>query len=85
MKRLFATMAIFLVSSGLALAQGTPGGTAPSAGSSTTSPRNPSMAPAPTAGMAPGVNPSNSQDLTNRSNPQDLTQPGGSNPQDLKR
>jgi hypothetical protein len=35
--------------------------------------------------MAPGVNPSNSQDLTNRSNPQDLTQPGGSNPQDLKR
>ena len=83
--RLYATMAIFLLSSGLALAQGTPGGTAPSTGSSTTSPRNPSMAPAPTVGMAPGVNPINSQDLTNRSNPQDLTQPGGSNPQDLKR
>jgi hypothetical protein len=73
MRRLCATMAVFLVSSGLALAQGTPGGTAQSTGSSTTSPRNPSMAPAPTGGMAPGVNPSNSQDLTNRSNSQDLT------------
>jgi hypothetical protein len=36
-------------------------------------------------GYAPGVNPSNPQDLTNRSNPQDLTVPGGSNPQDLVR
>src|SRR5262245_20332651 len=36
-------------------------------------------------GYAPGVNPSNSQDLTHRSNPQDLTAPGGSNPQDLVR
>jgi hypothetical protein len=33
----------------------------------------------------PGVNPSNPQDLTNRSNPQSLTVPGGSNPQDLVR
>jgi hypothetical protein len=36
-----------------------------------------------TIGRAPGVNPSNPQDLTNRSNPQDLTLPGGNNPQDL--
>jgi hypothetical protein len=36
-------------------------------------------------GYAPGVNPSNPQDLTNRSNPQDLTLPGASNPQDLVR
>jgi hypothetical protein len=36
-------------------------------------------------GYAPGVNPSNPQDLTNRSNPQDLLAPGGSNPQDLVR
>src|SRR5438094_3259131 len=36
-------------------------------------------------GYAPGVNPSNPQDLTHRSNPQDLLAPGGSNPQDLVR
>src|SRR5215510_6573881 len=36
-------------------------------------------------GYAPGVNPSNPQDLTYRSNPQDLLAPGGSNPQDLVR
>ena len=36
-------------------------------------------------GYAPGVNPSNSQDLTHRSNSQDLLAPGGSNPQDLVR
>jgi len=36
-------------------------------------------------GYAPGVNPSNPQDLTNRSNPQSLTLPGASNPQDLVR
>jgi hypothetical protein len=37
------------------------------------------------AGYAPGVNPSNSQDMSNRSNPQDMTLPGASNPQDLAR
>jgi hypothetical protein len=36
-------------------------------------------------GYAPGVNPSNPQDLTHRSNPQDLLVPGGNNPQDLVR
>lgn len=36
-------------------------------------------------GYAPGVNPSNPQDLIGRSNPQDLTAPGGSNRQDLVR
>ncbi len=36
-------------------------------------------------GYAPGVNPSNPQDLTNRGNPQSLTVPGASNPQDLVR
>jgi hypothetical protein len=85
MKRLYATMAILLLSGGLALAQTNRGGTGPSTGSGTTSPLNPSMAPPPAVGLPPGVNPSNSQDLTNRSNPQDLTRPGASNPQDLKR
>jgi hypothetical protein len=36
-------------------------------------------------GYGPGVNPSNPQDLIARSNPQDLTLPGGSNRQDLVR
>src|ERR1700694_3632731 len=72
MKRLYATIAMLLLSGGLALAQGTRGGTGPSTGSSTTSPSNPSMPPAPTVGPPPSVNPRNSQDLTNRSNPQDL-------------
>jgi hypothetical protein len=36
-------------------------------------------------GYPPGVNPSNPQDLTNRSNPQSLTLPGASNPHDLVR
>jgi hypothetical protein len=36
-------------------------------------------------GYPPGVNPSNPQDLTYRSNPQDLLVPGGNNPQDLVR
>jgi hypothetical protein len=84
MKRLYAIMAIFLLSGGLALAQSNLGGMGPSTGSSATSP-NPSLSPAPTVRLAPGVNRSNSQDLTNRSNPQDLIRPGGSNPQDLKR
>jgi hypothetical protein len=37
------------------------------------------------AGYAPGVNPSNPQDMTNRGNPQDMTLPGANNPQNLVR
>ena len=33
-------------------------------------------------GIGPGVNPSNPQDLSHRSNPQDMTAPGARNPQD---
>jgi hypothetical protein len=36
-------------------------------------------------GYPPGVNPSNPQDMTHRSNPQDLLAPGGYNRQDLVR
>jgi hypothetical protein len=94
MKRVSATMAVLLLSSGLALAQagggtgvgGTAGGLT---GSGTMSPTNPNAAPVPptngTVGQAPGTNPSNSQDLSNRNNPQDMTKPGAGNPQDLKR
>ena len=36
-------------------------------------------------GYGPGVNPANPNDMLLRSNPQNLTLPGGSNPQDLVR
>jgi hypothetical protein len=98
MKRVSATMAVLLLSSGLALAQGGGGaagggtgvgGTGGLTGSGTMSPTNPNAAPVPptngTVGQAPGTNPSNSQDLSNRNNPQDMTKPGAGNPQDLKR
>ncbi len=99
MKRLSTAAVILLLSAGLvsagfALAQGVGTATAP-LGSATTGPTNPGgttppgITPAPpvgaTAGQAPGANPGNAQDLTNRSNPQDLTRPGAGNPQDLKR
>jgi hypothetical protein len=75
MKRLSASAAIFLLSGGLAAAQGVSGATGP-AGSGTTGPTNPSPAPVPPkaaiVGRGTGVNPGNSQDLTNRGNPQDL-------------
>jgi len=69
-----------------ALLLGAAGVVQASTGSGTTGP-NPNMSSASwaTAGFAPGVNPSNPQDVTNRSNPQDMTLPGASNPQDLKR
>jgi hypothetical protein len=44
----------------------------------------PSPADSGTTGRAPGVNPANSQDVTRRGNPQDLTLPRGVNPQDSK-
>jgi hypothetical protein len=37
-----------------------------------------------TTGRAPGVNPANSQDMSRRGNPQDLTTPRGMNPQDSR-
>ena len=84
MKRLSETMAILLLSGGFALAQGTVG-TDPSTGSSTIGQTNPSLTPASPGGVpvrrAPGVNPNNAEDMTNRSNPQDITQPNASNPQ----
>jgi hypothetical protein len=96
MKRLCSTMAILLLSGGLALAQnagaGGPGssmGNGAATGNTgagtgpTFTPTNPSSGS--TVGQAPGANPSNPQDQTNRNNPHDLTKPGGSNPQDLKR
>src|SRR5258708_7030867 len=85
MKRLYATMAILLLSGGLALAQGTRGGTGPSTGSSATSPPNPSFSPWPTRGRPPGGTPTNSQDPPNPTNPQNPPRPAPSNPQDLKR
>jgi hypothetical protein len=70
-----------------ALILGAAGVAQASTGSGTTGPVNLNMSSAPwaTAGWAPGVNPSNPQDLTNRGNPQDLTLPGAGNPQDLVR
>jgi hypothetical protein len=91
MKRICATAALFLLSSTFALAQTTPttGGMTPNTGG-VANPSTPSTsAPAPsnssTVGQPPTANPSNSQDLSNRSNPQDLTKSGASNPQDLSR
>ena len=74
MKRLYLTIAILLLSGGLALAQGV-GGATGRTNQNTASP------PGTTAVVPPGVNPANPQDLTTRSNPQDMTQPNASNPQ----
>src|ERR1700676_3431363 len=67
---------------------GAAGGTGLSTGPGTVSPTSPNGASVPstngTVGQAPGANPSNSQDLSNQNNPQDMTKPGGKNPQDLK-
>jgi hypothetical protein len=48
---------------------------------------NPHMfsTPRATAGVAPGINPANTQDMTNRGNRQDMTLPSASNPQNLRR
>ena len=76
MKRLYATIAILLLSGGLALAQG---------GATGRGNQNMSLAPRAAVGVLRDVNPANPQDLTNRSNPQNMTLPGASNPQDLIR
>ena len=82
MKRLSSTMVILLMSGGLAVAQSNPGGMRSTAPNTATNP-----APQPsndaTVGHGAGMNPSNSQDLSNRGNPQDLTRSGASNPESL--
>ena len=98
MKRIFSTMAILILSGGLALAQGAGGAGGAGAGAgagaggaaggatgggSTVTPTNPSSGS--TLGMAPGANPSNPQDLTNRGNMQDQTLPGASDRNDMAR
>ena len=83
-------------SSGSSSSTGASGG-ASSPGSSVGGPSNPGPSPATpglnnppapsdssTVGRAPSTNPANSQDQLNRGNPQDLTRPGASNPQDMK-
>jgi hypothetical protein len=101
MKRLCSTIAILLMSGGLALAQagggaGTSGASGAGAGSGTPggstgpsfTPTNPNGSPPAnggTVGQAPGTNANNPHDMTNRNNPQDLTKPGGNNAQELKR
>jgi hypothetical protein len=78
MRRLYATIALLLLSIGLTHAQGAGG----AGGLSNQNTLSPTWT---TVGTAPGVNPSNPQDLTNLSNPQDMTLPRASNPQDLTR
>jgi hypothetical protein len=52
---------------------------------STTGPTVPPPAASPsTVGTAPGVNPANPADLSGRSNPQDMTSPNATNPQDVR-
>ncbi len=81
MNRLYATMVILFLSGGFALAQGT----GPSTASGTIGQANPSLTPASPGGIAvgraPGVNPNNAEDMTNRANSQDRSQPNASNPQ----
>jgi hypothetical protein len=81
MNRLYATAAILLLSSGFTLAQGT----APPTTSGTTGQTSPAPTPASPGGVpvgsAPGVNPNNAEDMTNRGNSQDRSQPNASNPQ----
>lgn len=54
-------------------------GTSGRPGTSTSASQRPSL------GAPSGANPTNSQDLTNRGNPQDMTVPRARNPQDLTR
>jgi hypothetical protein len=79
-------MAILVLSSALAFAQNTPGmnnagGINPTVPNGFTN-SIPQPSNDATTGFAAGRNPGNSQDLSNRSNPQDLTR-GASNPQSL--
>jgi hypothetical protein len=84
MKHICAAAALVLLSNTFALAQTTPstGGMTPNTGG-VANPSTPSSSA--TVGQPPTASPSNSQDLTNRSNPQELNKSGASNPQDLTR
>ena len=83
MKRLCAAATLVILSGAFALAQTSQntGGVTPNTGG-VTNPGTPSNS-SPVG--APRSNPSNSQDISGKSNPQDLTRPGATNPQDLKR
>jgi hypothetical protein len=80
MKSIPTILALLMLTSGVAFAQTTPGSMA--------APGTPSVLPGSspldptTVGRGVGINPSNSQDLTNRGNLQDLTAPRGNNSQD---
>ena len=77
MKRLCMTAVLVLLSGSFALAQ-----TSPNVGGMI----NPNNVPSGRSTVAPvWVNPSNSQDITAKSNPQDLTRPGAGNREDLLR
>jgi hypothetical protein len=84
MKRLSSAMLILLLSSGLAFAQNHFGGMRSAV---PTVRNNPTPQPSneATVGHGAGMNPSSSQDLSLRSNPQDLTRSGASNPESLIR
>jgi hypothetical protein len=83
MKRLCAAATLVILSGAFALAQTSQntGGVTPNTGGVT----NPSMPSNSSTVGAPRSNPSNSQDISGKSNPQDLTRPGATNPQDLRR
>jgi hypothetical protein len=82
------TVTALLIGSSVALAQNTSGGAGTSPSPSPIAPAGPTAQSNPnqpgTVGQAPGVNPSNPQDLSNRSNPQDMTRPGANNPQNRR-
>ena len=86
MKRLCATIVLVVLSGTFALAQTTSntGGVTPNTGG-VANPSMPTPSNSATVGASPNTNPSNSQDLSNRGNPQDLTKSGASNSQDLTR
>ena len=94
MKRVCAALAAFALTGGFALAQSS-GGTGGSSTGGASTGQNPGASPAPganppapsdigTTGRAPGTNPANSQDVSRRGNPQDMTQPRAINPQDSR-
>jgi hypothetical protein len=82
MKRLASTIAILLLFNGFAFAKGNHGGMR-SAGRTMHYNPTPQPSNAATVGHGAGMNPINSQDLRGRSNPQDLTRSGASNPESL--